>query len=129
LRRFLSSAFPIILLGLALSSTGHAEEKLVIWTGWFSDSKCALARAAAGVFSETNPECAKTCIEKGSAPVFISEQARAVFAVQDYASVIADLGYRIELRGMADEDAKTIRVRSLKRLEYQGPACTRPRKK
>ena len=102
---------------------------MVTWTGWFSDSKCAASRAAGGTFTETNPECAKTCIAKGASAVFISQQAKAVFGIKDYASAIEDLGYHIELRGVVDDAARTIRVREVKRLEYVGASCARPRKK
>ena len=76
-----------------------AAEKAVTWTGWFADMGCARARATSGTFSATNPDCAKTCIEKGDSAAFISEQAKAVFQVKGY-SVVEDLG----------------------------PACARPRK-
>jgi hypothetical protein len=104
----------------------------VTWTGWFSDSQCASARAASGTFSATNPECAKTCIEKGGAPVFISEEAKAIFRVKDYPSdhpsVVEDLGYHVEVTAAVDEGAKTISIRSVKRLAYEGAACARPKK-
>lgn len=118
-----------VVLALLTACLGVSEEKRVTWTGWFSDAKCALSRAAGGTFSETNPDCAKRCIEKGEAPVFISEQAQAVFNIQGYDSVIPDLGYRIELEGMLDQTSKNLRVISVKRLEFQGPACSRTKKK
>ena len=120
------AAFSLIFL--ALAGGAKAEEKSVTWTGWFSDVKCAAPRAAAGVFTITNPDCAKSCLEKGAAPVFISEQARAIFQVKDYSSIIADLGYHLEIQGTVDEAAKTIAIRDVKRLAYQGAACARPRK-
>ena len=119
----------IVLLSLVPAGAGTAEEKMVTWTGWFSDVKCASARAAGGTFSATNPDCARTCIENGAAAVFISEQARAVFNVKEYSSVVDDLGYQVEVHGMVDGAGKTIRVREVKRLEYQGAACARPKKK
>ena len=112
----------------ALTSTLCAETKRVIWTGWFSDSQCATARAAAGSFSATNPDCAKKCIENGSAPVFISEQERAVFKIKNYSSALDDLGYYLEITGVVDEAEKTISVEKVKRLSQEGAACTRQRK-
>jgi hypothetical protein len=70
-------------------------------------------------------DCARSCIEKGSAPVFISEQARAIFRVKDYSSVVEDLGYHIEIQAIVDEAAKTISISNVKRLAYQGAACAR----
>jgi hypothetical protein len=108
-----------------LASIAGADVKTVAWTGWFSDYDCASGRARGGVFTQTNPECAKICIEKGSAPVFISEQAKAIFTVKGYPSVIDDLGYHLEVHATIDEGAKTITIQEVKRLEYQGASCSR----
>ena len=126
--RRLTSGLIFCLAALSLSSTGETTEKTVTWTGWFSDFKCASARAASGTFSATNPDCAKSCIEKGAEPVFVSEQAKALFKVKGYSAVIEDLGYHIEVQATVDEAAKTITIRTVKRLAYEGPACSRPRK-
>jgi len=123
--KLLSCVCSISLISLALAAVARPEENSVTWTGWFSDEKCASARAANGIFSATNPDCARSCIEKGSAPVFISEQAKAIFRVKDYSSVFEDLGYHIEIQAVVDEAAKTIRISNVKRLAYQGAACAR----
>jgi hypothetical protein len=117
-------------LWLAASSMTVADtaSKRVTWTGWFSDVKCASGRAASGVFTATNPDCARKCIQEGAAPVFISEQARAVFTVKDHV-VLDDLGYHVEIQATVDAAAKTISDLKVKRLEYEGAACGRPKKK
>jgi hypothetical protein len=114
---------------LLSSALAGDSDKEVTWTGWFSDSQCAAARAASGFFTETNPDCAESCIRKGAAPVFISEQAKAIFTVKGYASVIDDLGYHLEVKATVSEAAKTMSIINVKRLEYQGAACSRPRKR
>ena len=60
---------------LALFTAGIAtgESKTVTLAGWLGDEKCAPARLTAEKLGPTNPECSKTCIEKGAAVVFISE--------------------------------------------------------
>jgi hypothetical protein len=119
----------ILLLAAAFTGAAAAEEKTVTWTGWFADSKCHAAGAIAGKVTGTNPDCSKTCIEQGASPVFVSEQANAIFAVKEYASVMDDLGFHVEVQAVVDEAGKTIRVRGLKHLEAQGASCARPRKK
>jgi hypothetical protein len=104
------------------------EGKAVVWTGWFSDFKCASARAGSGTFTPTNPDCARRCIEQGAAPAFISEQSNAVYAVSGYSSLLDHLGYHVEVRGRVDEARRTIAIESVKRLEYSGAACARPKK-
>jgi hypothetical protein len=123
--RTLVTSLAIAILGAA---HGRAETKNVTWTGWFSDLGCASGRAASGVFTPTNPECAKKCIEKGAAPVFIGEEAKAIYKVKDYPSVVADLGWRLEITGKVDESAKTISVSSVKRLSAVVLSCGRQRK-
>ncbi|HTS65035.1 MAG TPA: hypothetical protein VMH28_23590 [Candidatus Acidoferrales bacterium] len=116
-------------IGAACFAQGPAL-KQVTWTGWFADEGCAGARLTAPVLTQTNPDCARKCLEKGAAPVFISEQARAIFKVQDYRSVADDLGYHLEVTATIDEGAKTISIESVKRIsDYQGPSCARPKKK
>src|SRR5712692_11398502 len=106
----------ICIAAFTLTNSAEADPKTVTWTGWFSDSQCALARAASGTFTATNPECAKRCIQNGSAPAFITEQAQAVFTVRDYPAVVDDLGFRVEVLAEVDEAAKTLSVKKVTRL-------------
>jgi hypothetical protein len=123
--RILITSLAILILGAA---HGRAETRSVTWTGWFSGHGCASARAASGLFTPTNPECAKKCIEGGAEAVFIGEEAKAVYKVQDYPSVVDDLGWRLEINGTVDESAKTISVTSVKRLSAVVLSCQRPKK-
>jgi hypothetical protein len=99
------------------------------WTGWFSDKSCASPRVARGDIGPNNPDCVKKCLDKGVTAVFISEQAKALFEVRDYPAVKDDVGWHIEVTGTVDDAAKTISVRSVKRLEYVGSTCSLRRKK
>ena len=118
--------FAITICAIALAQP--PSPKQVTWTGWFSDAGCARGRLSASVLTGNNPECARKCIEDGATPVFISEQAKALFQVKDYSGVLSDLGYHLEVTGRVDEAAKTISVVSVKRIsDYEGPSCARPR--
>jgi hypothetical protein len=128
----LATVLPVasLSLGSAPGSTPQKTAKQIVWTGWFSDSQCARTRTAEGTFRGINPICNKNCIQKGVAPVFISEQANAIFNVKDYPSVIEDLGYHLEITGTVtvDDAAKTVSIQNVRRLQYDGAACSRPRK-
>lgn len=126
--RLLPFAAGALVISFALADFSSAAEKSVTWTGWFSDLKCAAARALSGTFTATNPDCARKCIEEGAAPVFISEQAKAIFQVKGSASVIDDLGYHVEVRATVDDAGKTITIQKVERLGYDGAACARPKK-
>jgi hypothetical protein len=119
----------MILAALFAMTAAQAEQKTVTWTGWFSDLKCATARAASGTFTATNPDCAKTCIESGAPPAFISEQAKAVYTVKDSPSIIEQLGFHVEVEATVDDPAHTIVIQKIKQLGYDGAACARPKKK
>jgi len=110
---------------LLVGSPPAKAEKQIVWTGWFSDSQCARSRAAAGTIGATNPDCAKTCLQKGIEPAFISEQANAVYGVKGYPSLVDDLGYHLEVTGTVDDDTKTVIVAKVRRLHYEGAACSR----
>ena len=98
------------------------------WTGWFSDKQCARTPAAGESVRANGTECVKKCLNEGSAPVFLSEQANAIYDVQNHTSVKDDVGYRVELTGAVDEKAKTISVQSVKRLSAVTSMCLVPKK-
>ena len=127
-RRALTIGLGLVIPALAAAQSA-SEPKITTSTGWFSDKGCAAPRVARGQIGPNNPDCVKRCLDEGAAPVFISEQAKAMFDVKDYATVKDDAGYRVEVTGIVDEAAKTITVKSVKRLEAVPVTCARPQKK
>jgi hypothetical protein len=114
---------------LAVSSLA-AEPSLTTtetWTGWFSDKQCARVRAGEAP-RPNGTACVKKCLTEGSTAVFISEQARAIYEVRDYPSVKDDVGYYLEITGEVDDKAKTVSVKSVKRLSEVTSMCMAPRK-
>ena len=115
-----------LLLLLTISCGLHAETL----TGWFSDEGCAKGRVQSGSIGPTNPDCAKKCLDKGARAVFISEPGREMLLVTGYPNVKDDLGYKVEITGTHDVEAKTFSIQSVRRIgDYQGPSCQRPRGK
>ena len=106
----------------ALAMAGDAA-KSVTWTGWFADGKCKPAGTVLEKVTASNPECTKKCIEEGAAPLFLSEQAKAVLEISGYDSVLADLGYHVQVEGKVDAAGKVIEIERVKRLEYTGSVC------
>ena len=118
----------VLVVSVTLVQAGKSAEKSVTWTGWFTDAKCHEALAPGVKVSAPNPDCSKDCLEKGATAIFLSQQANAIYQVKGYSGVIDDLGYRLEVQAKVDEAARTITIQSVKRLEYEGAACSRPRK-
>src|SRR5262245_42321969 len=117
--RAITLAVVLVLPGVAQEPPRTTTET---WTGWFSDKQCARVRPD----EEPRPNgtsCVKKCLDEGSPAVFISEQAKAVYEVRDYASAKDYVGYRIEITGDVDEQAKTISVKSVKRLSEVTAMC------
>jgi hypothetical protein len=116
---------------LATSAAARAQDhsaKTVTLTGWFSDAQCAPARLKAAKLGPSNPDCSRTCIEKGVAAVFISESGHEILKVTDYAGVKENLGFHVEITGTLDPASKTVSVKSVKQLSWDGASCSRPRK-
>jgi len=66
---------------------------------------------------------------KGSPAVFLSEQTNAIYKVLDHPGVRADVGYRVEVAAAVDEKAKTVSIRSVKRLSEVTAMCLLPKKR
>jgi hypothetical protein len=73
------------------------------WKGTISDAKCGAAHADA---SEKSMACAKGCVKKGMAPVFVSDGK--VLKISN-ADKVADLvGQKVTITGKMDGDTVTV---------------------
>ena len=118
--------FGFLLLATTLGAQPSAT-KAVTWNGWFSDKQCA--RIIPGEFPRPNgTACVKKCLDEGATAVFISEQARAIYDVRGFPTVKDNVGYYLEVIADVDEKAKTISVKSAKRLSEVTASCLIPRK-
>ena len=125
----------IILVGLAALATIGAVRPpasappVQTWTGWFSDQQCAREPKADEAVRPNGTECVKQCLLKGSPAVFLSEQTNAVYKVLHHPGVRDDVGYRVEVTATVDEQAKTVSIRSVKRLSEVTAMCLLPKKR
>jgi len=115
----------VLAMVLAASTLGaqpqDAQTTTETWTGWFSDKLCARVRDDTPRPNGT--VCVKKCLDGGATPVFISEQAKAVFDVRNHPTVKDDVGYYLQVTGTVDSKAKTISVQSVKRLSEVTSMC------
>jgi hypothetical protein len=107
-----------------IRSSWSDQEPTTKWTGWFSDKGCAAAKVRSGEISPNGTTCVKKCLSEGATPVFVSEQAKDMFEVKDHPAVLEDVGYRLEVTGVVDENIKTVSVRSVKRLSEIVQMCS-----
>jgi hypothetical protein len=123
------SLLSIAFTALAVLPPSPRSETVVKVNGWFSDKDCAAAKLKSDEVTPNGTVCVKKCLDQGAAPVFVDPKARAMYEVRDHAAVKDDVGYYLELTGVVDEKAKTISVRSVKRLGDVIQMCARPPKK
>ena len=92
----------------AFSLNAFAESKIE-WVGWLSDAKCAANGA-----KTTHKGCALKCVEAGQAIVFVKEDDKKVYLLDNPDKVKPILGDRVKLNGSLEGD--TIKVDSAKKL-------------
>jgi hypothetical protein len=108
--------FVLLLTTSALAAAVRPVENVVTVNGWFSDEGCAAAKLKADEVTPNGTVCVKKCLDEGAAAVFVNPKTRSMYRVTDHASISEDVGYYLALTGVVDEKAKTISVRSVKRL-------------
>jgi hypothetical protein len=118
-----------LVVASSLGGLAAPQSTPVTWNGWLSDKGCAETRVKADVVTPNGTVCVKKCLDEGATPVFVNPQTRTLYDVKDHPSVKDDVGSYLELTGIVDEDAKTISVRSVKRLGDVIQMCARPPKK
>lgn len=97
--------------------------------GWLSDEGCAGGRAQDGVYTGTNPDCAKKCVRDGKRIVLVDPQGKRLLVIANQDAATERVGDYVEISGEVDDQAKTLRVDSLKLLEKGRAMCDVPKKK
>lgn len=113
-------AFTICALAQQITQPGDSVR------GWLSDEQCARGRAESGVFTGTNPTCAKECIAKGKKIVLIDPDRKMIFTIANQSLAKKNVGDYVEIAGQTDLQAKTVRIASLKMLTKGTASCGRP---
>jgi hypothetical protein len=85
------------LLGLAAMSAFAAD-----WTGYVIDKNCASKKEMWG-----NEACAKGCIKKGAAAVFVTEDGK-VYTVSNQDKILEHAGHKVTITGKMDGDTITV---------------------
>jgi hypothetical protein len=96
----------LLLLVASSAVAAHAAGSSSI-NGWISDSMCAAKHAGTGA------ACAKKCIEGGSAPVFVDESKKAVWAIDNPDAVKEYYGAHVTIKATTDADKKSVHIDSV----------------
>ena len=97
--------------------------------GWISDESCARGRASSGLFTGTNPECAKKCIASGVKMVLIIPDQRTLLTVANPDAAKANIGDFVEVTGNVEAKTKTVHIGNVKLLTKGVAMCGLPAKK
>jgi hypothetical protein len=116
----------IILLACAVAQAGT---ETITLRGWFADEACARGRAAGGVFTGANPECAKRCVQEGKKIVFIDPDSRRVLDISNQDAAHGNIGDEVEVVGSVDSGNRVLHIDSLKLISRGVADCERRKPK
>lgn len=75
-------------------------------TGWITDQKC-------GAESIGNKECVAACIKAGSAPVFVDEDKKQIWAIDNPDAVKAFYGDHVRVTIVTDAEHHSVHIASI----------------
>jgi hypothetical protein len=100
-------AFSLLLAGFFLSAIAANAAGSTTINGWISDAMCGAKHAGSGA------ACVKKCIKMGSAPVFVDEAKKEVWAIDNPDAVKAFYGDHVTVTATADEAKKSVHIDSI----------------
>jgi hypothetical protein len=95
----------VLLLSSAAIAASAADSSSI--NGWISDSMCGAKHAGSG------SACVKKCIDGGMSPVFVDEQKKAVWSIDNPDAVKGFYGEHVTIHATADQDKKSVHVDSI----------------
>ena len=127
-RLFVSLAALVCWVCLSQTRAQQNTEKTEL-RGWLSDEGCAGGRASGGLYTGTNPDCAKRCVRAGKKMVLVDPDHKRLLTIENPDAATERVGDYVEISGDLNEHAKTLRIDSLKLLEKGRAMCDVPKKK
>jgi hypothetical protein len=131
MRVFLCRLFPLLLAVAEIvfvPSQSMAGGKSVV-RGWLSDESCAGGRASSGTYTGTNPDCAKKCVHEGKKIVLVDPDHKRLLTIANQDAAVERVGDYVEINGELDEQARSLRIDSVKLLEKGRAMCDVPEKR
>lgn len=106
-----------------------AENQSKSIRGWLSDDGCARSRANSGVFTGTNPDCAKKCVAQGKKIVLIVPDEKMILDIANQSAASDNVGDFVEVTGAVNPKTKSLHIDSLKMVEKGQAMCSVPTRK
>lgn len=125
--RILATVF-LTALTVGAASLGAENQSKGI-RGWLSDESCARGRASGGVFTGTNPDCAKKCVAQGKKIVLIVPDEKMILDIANQSAASKNVGDYVEVTGAVNPQTKSLHIDSLKMVEKGQAMCSVPPRK
>ena len=94
----------LIVSSAAIAASAADSTKI---DGWISDSMCGAKHAGSGA------ACVKKCIEGGMSPVFVDEEKKAVWSIDNPDAVKGFYGDHVTITATADSSKKSVHIDSI----------------
>ena len=98
-------ALLVVVVSFAAIAARAADSGTI--NGWISDSMCGAKHAGSGA------ACVKKCIEGGTQPVFVDEEKKAVWKIDNPDAVKKFYGDHVTISATADSDKKSVHIDSI----------------
>jgi hypothetical protein len=98
-------ALLVVVLGFAAVTVRAADSSKI--NGWISDSMCGAKHAGSGA------ACVKKCVEGGMQPVFVDEEKKAVWKIDNPDSVKGFYGDHVTVSATPNAENKTVHIDSI----------------
>jgi hypothetical protein len=103
----LKRAFALLAFASTLTATAAMAADSAKLTGYISDTMCGAKHAGTGA------ACAKKCIEGGSAPVFVDQEKKEVWTIDNPNAVKDYYGGHVTVTATADAAKKSVHIESI----------------
>lgn len=94
----------LIVSSAAIAASAADSTKI---DGWISDSMCGAKHAGSGA------ACVKKCIEGGMSPVFVDEEKKAIWSIDNPDAVKGFYGDHVTITATADSSKKSVHIDSI----------------
>jgi len=98
-------ALSVALIAFAATAANAAGGTTL--NGWISDSMCGAKHAGSGA------ACVKKCIEGGMTPVFVDEEKKQVWTIDNPDTVKSFYGDHVTITATANPDKKSVHIDSI----------------
>jgi hypothetical protein len=120
-------AAAVLLFPAIAAAASDSAARAVTRRGWFGDENCSRSKVAPDAkVGPSGQECTRKCIREGVPVVFIDEQAKALYRVDNPKVTDGVESDYVEMVGTIDAAAKTVHVDSVRVLEKYVAKCSVP---